>query len=119
MKENKENVKVLTKEDILKLSNDKKRADFLNDYESWGPWIELPEIEAFIFKAELPMNNVIFVTQFSKSSSGFSGKTEEYRFSNYGYAKFSESISIVINKLKDLKKSILKEKANESTVKKY
>ena len=54
MNENKENVKVLTKEDVIKLSNNTKRQEFLSDYESWGVWLDIPELGVGVFKAELP-----------------------------------------------------------------
>ena len=64
MNENKANVKVLTKEDVIKLSNYTKRQEFLSEYESWGVWLEISEINVQIFKALLPNGKVIFVTRF-------------------------------------------------------
>ena len=62
MKENKENIKVLSKEDVIKLSNYTKRQEFLSDYESWGVWLDIPELNIQVYKAELPNGKVIFVT---------------------------------------------------------
>ena len=38
-----ENVRVLTKDEVIKLSNGDKRRAFLDDYESWGVWLDIPE----------------------------------------------------------------------------
>lgn len=56
-----ENVRVLTKEEVIKLSNGVKRREFLDDYESWGVWLDIPELNVQVYKAELPMNRVIYV----------------------------------------------------------
>ena len=56
-----ENVRVLTKEEVIKLSNGVKRREFLDDYECWGVWLDIPELNVQVYKAELPMNRVIYV----------------------------------------------------------
>ena len=113
MKENKENVKVLTSEDILRLSNNQKRLDFLNDYESWGTWLEIPEINVKVFKAELPNEEVIFVTEFNRDSV-MTGeiKSAAYRYGKdcEDYRRYPENVSSIAERLKNLKMKILKEK---------
>lgn len=64
MKENKENIKILTKEDIIALSNDKKRRIFLKSYHKWGPWLEIPQLRVQVYKAVLPENECIFITEY-------------------------------------------------------
>ena len=113
MKENKENVKVLTSEDVLRLSNNQKRLDFLNDYESWGSWLEIPEINVKVFKAELPNEEVNFVTEFNRDSV-MTGeiKSAAYRCGKdyEDYRRYPENVSSIAERLKNLKIKILKEK---------
>lgn len=118
MNENKENVKVLTKDDVIKLSNNSKRQEFLSNYESWGVWLDIPEVNVQIFKAELPNNRVIYVTRF-KSYTTFGGEYASpiYRISQRGdeYKSYPESMAFVVDKLKELKTLLLSEvKKNES-----
>ena len=79
----KENVKVLTKEDVINLSNYTKRQEFLSSYEDWGVWLDIPELHVQIFKAELPNSKAIFVTRF-KSYMTYGGKYSSpiYRYGN-------------------------------------
>ena len=112
MNENKANVKVLTKEDVIKLSNYTKRQEFLSDYESWGVWLEIPEINAQIFKALLPNGKVIFVTRF-KNYMKYGG---EYSSPIYRYGEsYEDSWPFIADRLKDLKKMFLEEKKNEGS----
>ena len=71
MNETKENIKVLTEADVIQLSNCKKRRDFIESFESWGVWLDIPELNVQIFKAELPKKQQIFVTRF-RNYSGYS-----------------------------------------------
>ena len=64
MKRNDENIKVLTKEDIIKLSNTVKMQEFLNDYKSWGVWLDIEAIDVQLYKALFPDNTCIFVTEY-------------------------------------------------------
>ena len=54
MNENKENIKVLTEDDIIELSNTEKRMNFLNDYQNWGVWLNIEQIGVKVYKAVLP-----------------------------------------------------------------
>ena len=118
MNENKENVKVLTKDDVIKLSNNTKRQEFLSGYESWGVWLDIPEVNVQIFKAELPNNRVIYVTRF-KNYNTFGGDyaSPVYRFGQMGdeYKAYPESAAFVADKLKEMKTLLIaKAKKNES-----
>lgn len=117
MNVNKENVRVVTEEDVIKLSNYTKRQEFLLSYESWGIWLEIPELNAQVFKAVLPNNKAIFVTRF-KSYMKFCGEYSSpiYRYGNSPeeYHAHEDSWPFIAEKLKDLKKILLEEKKNES-----
>ena len=56
-----ENVRVLTKEEVIKLSNGDKRRAFLDGFESWGVWLDIPELNVQVYKAKLPNKRVIYV----------------------------------------------------------
>lgn len=109
MNENKENVNVLTKEDIIMLSNYEKRQDFLNSYESWGVWLDIPELNVQVFKAVFPDNNPVFVTRF-KNYGRYGGEYSNpvYRYENY--SSMCGSLYSIIDRLKELKKKYLEEK---------
>ena len=118
MKENKENIKVLSKEDVIKLSNYTKRQEFLSDYESWGVWLEIPELNIQVYKAELPNGKVIFVTCHKNFHSYCRQQhTAIYRFGNTcdEYHAHEDSWPFIADRLKDMKKMFLEEKKNESS----
>jgi len=118
MKENKENIKMLSKEDVIKLSNFTKRQEFLSDYESWGVWLDIPELNIQVYKAELPNGKVIFVTC-HKNFHSYCRQyhTAIYRFGNNGneYHAHEDSWPFIADRLKDMKKVFLEEKKNESS----
>ena len=118
MNENKKNVKVLTKEDVIKLSNYTKRQEFLYNYESWGVWLDIPELNAQVFKAELPDNKVIFVTRFKnymRYGGKYSGPIYRYGDSHKEYHAHEDNWPFIADKLKDLKKMYMEEKKNEDS----
>ena len=111
-----ENVRVLTKEEVIGLSNYTKRQEFLYDYESWGVWLEIPELNAQVFKALLPNGKVIFVTRFKnymKYGGEYSSPIYRYGESQEEYHAHEDSWPFVADKLKVLKKTFLEEKKNE------
>lgn len=118
MNETKENIKVLTEADVIKLSNCKKRRDFIESFESWGVWLDIPELNVQIFKAELPKKQQIFVTRF-RNYSGYSSKyaTPVYRYGKKTgeYRAFADGLSCSERKLKELKMLLLEEKRNASS----
>lgn len=112
-----ENVRVLTKEDVIKLSNCIKRREFLDDYESWGVWLDIPELNVQVYKAELPMNRVIYVTRF-KNYNTYGGEyaSPVYRYGEgeVEYKSYPESSSFIAEKLKKMKAILIAEaKKNE------
>ena len=117
MNENKANVKIMTKDDVIKLSNYTKRQEFLESYESWGVWLDIPELKVQIFKAELPAGKVIYVTRF-KSYTTYGGNyaSPVYRYGNSceEYRAFHDSWPLIAERLKDLKKTFLEEKKSEN-----
>jgi len=50
----KENVRVLTKDEVIKLSNATKRREFVNSYESWGIWLDIPELNFRSLRQNFP-----------------------------------------------------------------
>lgn len=118
MNENKENVKVLSTEDVINLSNYAKRQEFLHSYESWGVWLEIPELNAQVFKALLPKGKVIFVTRFKsymKYGGEYSSPIYRYGESYEEYHAHEDSWPFIADRLKDLKKMFLEEKKNEGS----
>lgn len=117
MNEQKENVKVLTKEDVIKLSNFTKRLEFLKNYESWGVWLDIPELNVQVFKAELPMEQVIFVTRFKNNVPSSENYSTVYRYGNScnEYNAYGDGCTVIADKLKEFKKMFLEEKKNESS----
>lgn len=118
MNETKENIKVLTEADVIKLSNCTKRKDFIESFENWGVWLDIPELNVQIFKAELPKGHQIFVTRF-KNFTEYGGK---YAFPIYRYGKengeyraFADGLSCAESKLKELKMLLLEEKRNANS----
>lgn len=101
MKEIKENVKQLTKDDVISLSNMEKRQKFVEDYQSWGIWLEIPQLGVKVYKAVLPEGQSIIVTEFT---TGY-GRRGVYRYigTDGYYAPHSDCVSVIAHSLKDLK----------------
>ena len=113
---NQENVKVLTKGDVIHLSNDTKRKEFLADYHEWGVWLDIPELNVKIFKAVLPNEHVIFVTQFKQEVYSFQGVTSVYRYGTKPteYGRYAMDLRQLTEILKDLKVQYVKERKAEN-----
>lgn len=106
MKENKENIKVMSREDVVSLSNLQKRQEFLSDYVKWGAWIEIGELGVKIFRVILPDESSIIVTEYTGCNyANIDTKVPIYRVSrkNNFYSPYSDGISAAIEHLKDLK----------------
>lgn len=105
MKENEENIKVLTKEEIIALSNIKKRQEFIEGYEKWGAWLEIPQLNVKIYKAILPEGQSMTITEFSNSNIYTTYKSCAYRYSSKdtAYNSYPDSLYILVEKLKELK----------------
>ena len=117
MKVKNENVRVLTKEEVIKLSNGVKRREFLDDYECWGVWLDIPELNVQVYKAELPMNRVIYVTRFKNYNTyggDYASPVYRYGAGKVEYKSYPESSSFVADRLKELKAMLIAEaKKNE------
>lgn len=109
MKENKENIKMLTKEDVISLSNDKKRQAFIADYQKWGVWLEIPELQINVYKVVFPEGEVAFVSEFGV---GGENVRRAYRYAGvHGfYDSYPEYLSIITEKIKDLKVKYCRER---------
>ena len=117
MNENKENIKVLTEDDIIELSNTEKRMKFLKDYQNWGVWLNIEQIGVKVYKAVLPNGNMIYVTEFPlREDYGcrYVSKAFRYAGSDGRYPSHSDSESILIQRLKDLKVKIVSERRNNN-----
>lgn len=118
MKETKENIKVLTEAEVIKLSNCTKRRDFIEGFESWGVWLDIPELNVQIFKAELPKGHQIYATRF-KNFTGYGGEyaspTYRYGKENGEYKAFADGLSCTEIKLKELKMQLLEERKNANS----
>lgn len=118
MNETKENIKVLTEADVIQLSNCKKRRDFIESFESWGIWLDIPELNVQIFKAEFPKNQQIFVTRFknyTKYGSEYASPVYRYGKEAGEYEAFADGLSCVERKLKELKMLLLEERKNANS----
>lgn len=113
-----ENVRVLTKEEVIKLSNGDKRRAFLDDYESWGVWLDIPELNVQVYKAKLPNGRVIYVTRFKNYNTyggEYSAPVYRYGMSENEYKSYPESSAFIADRLKELKATLIAEaKKNES-----
>lgn len=111
MKEYKENIKKLSKEDVISLSNMEKRERFVKDYQSWGIWLDIPQLGIRVYKAVLPEGQSVVVTEFTTKY----GKTGIYRYvgSDGYYAAYSDCISVIAHSLKDLKVKYCAERRKE------
>ncbi|MBE5040535.1 hypothetical protein [Ructibacterium gallinarum] len=107
----KENVKYLTKEDVISLSNMEKRQRFIEDYQSWGVWLDIPQLGVRVYKAVLPEGQSVIVTEFITKY----GKIGIYRYvgSDGYYSPYSDSISVIAYSLKDLKVKYCAERRKE------
>ena len=112
-----ENVRVLTKDEVIKLSNGDKRRAFLDDYESWGVWLDIPELNVQVYKAKLPNNRVIYVTRvknYNTYGGKYSAPVYRYGMSENEYKSYPESSAFIADRLKDLKATLMAEaKKNE------
>ena len=118
MKETEENIKVLTDAEVIKLSNCTKRREFIESFESWGVWLDIPELNVQIFKAELPKNQQIFVTRFrnyTKYGSEYASPVYRYGKEIGEYDEFADGLLRTEEKLKELKMLLLEEKRNASS----
>lgn len=117
MNENKENINVLTEDAIIELSNTEKRMNFLNDYQNWGVWLNIEQIGVKVYKAVLPDGSIIYVTEFPMRGGcgrGYTVQSFRYAGSDGRYQSHSDSESILIQRLKDLKVKIVSERRNKN-----
>ncbi len=113
MNENEKNVKVLTEEDILSLSNSQKREQFLESYKEWGVWLDIKPLGLKVYKALLPNGRIIYVTEYPAREGRFPGYVHvDYRYAadNGRYESFEDGRTKVADRLKDLKVKITQER---------
>ena len=108
---------------LLVLTNDKQRLEFLGLYESWGVWLEVPELNLKFYKCDLNNGDMIVVTRFCSFLSE-SCLDYEWRVNNlcsiafriikkgtsptyYGYSAYANSDSEYLSYLKSTKAKIV------------
>ena len=107
-----ENVRVLTEADVIELSNGVKRREFLDDYESWGVWLDIPELNVQIYKAKLPNNREIYVTRFRNYNTyggDYAAPIYRYGLGENEYKSYPESSAFIADRLKELKATLIAE----------
>ena len=113
-------VKVVTPAEIISLTNTDKRKDFLADYRAWGVWLDISELDAKYFKAELPDGASIVVGEFKsrafRTTDGLE-TTDKYCYipKDSFYSPSAYSVSLLVDKLKDLRQKILKQQEGSGT----
>ena len=113
MLEDKNNIKKLSKDEVIALSNTEKRIAFLESYKEWGVWLEIPELNVKIFKAEFPTGEILYVTEYRTHSYLMKDSlVAACRFVKPGgvYGQYADVRSDTVNKLKDLKMKYCEEK---------
>ena len=117
MNENEKNVKFLTEQDVIDLSNTQKREAFLASYKEWGVWLDVEPLGLKVYKALLPNGRIIYVTEYPARDGRFSGYVHvDYRYAadNGRYESFEDGRSKVADRLKDLKVKIVQERRREN-----
>lgn len=58
----------------MKLTNTKKREDFLNTFERWPIWVDVPEWGLIVRRFDLPTGHAVVVAQYASSCKRFDGR---------------------------------------------
>ena len=64
----------------MKLKNKQERENFINNYQSWGVWKEVPELNLKFYRYELPTGAVIIVTEYMTYVSKYIGGESGYEY---------------------------------------
>ena len=106
------NVKKVTSAEIMALTNTDKRKEFIANYEAWGIWINIPELNAKYFKAEFPDGSAILVGEFENNARSETYDEDLIRYHLIRKGRFfnpsADSEGALVEKLKDLKLELLK-----------
>ena len=105
-------VKKVFAAEIMALTNTDKRKDFITNYEAWGIWLNIPELNAKYFKAEFPDGSAILVGEFENNarSSTYDKDLIRYHLIRKGnfFNPSADSEGALVEKLKDLRQELLK-----------
>lgn len=71
-------IRKLTKEEIMALSNDNKRHDFVKKYKAWGIWYEDEKLGIRYFRCEMPDGSSMVVTECRNNVSLYNHPKGEY-----------------------------------------
>ena len=106
MNGNEKNVKTLSKQEVIEISNTEKRLKFIDSYKEWGVWIEIPDLKVKIYKIAFPTGEVLYATEYP-SHSYFMKECPvvAFRFLKHDgiYGQHADTRSDVVNQLKELK----------------
>ena len=105
---------ILTKGDILELTNNAKRKAVLETWNEWPVWADVPEIGLTVYKIDLPDGNAFTASWYAGDDfypGGMAGNTNQPRFHLIGtggkLAHGSQAESVLIEHLQALRKELL------------
>lgn len=106
MNDNEKNVRTLSKQEVIELSNTEKRLKFIDSYKEWGVWLEIPSLKVRIYKIAFPTDEVLYATEYP-SHSYFMKECPVVAFRfvkpTSVYGQYADVRSDVANRLKELK----------------
>ena len=104
----------LTRQDVLNLTNDKKRKAVLADWQSWGVWWEVPEIGLSVHRLNLPDGSFFSASwyagdDFSSANGNRNVNRPRFNFGGKGSMLKAKAVaeSVLTDKLKELRKELL------------
>ena len=117
MKTESKNIKIMTKEDVINLDNEVKCYEFLKNYENWGVWLDINEMNVQIYKAELPDNQAVYVTKFkngNKYGDKYSSPVYSYATNLSQYNAKPETCAFIADELKKLRTLFLLDESKKA-----
>lgn len=104
----------LTRQDILNLTNAKKRKAVLIDWQNWGIWHKAPEIGLSVYRLDLPDGSFFTASWYEGDDFYPGGGTNNVNRPRYNFGgedgklkAGSKAESLLTDKLKELRKELL------------
>ena len=104
----------LTRQDVLNLTNDKKRKAVLADWQSWGVWWEVPEIGLSVHRLDLPDGSFFTASwyagdDFYPANGKHNVNRPRFNFGSKNGMLKARAVaeSVLTDKLKELRKELL------------
>lgn len=104
----------LTSQDVLNLTNDKKRKAVLAGWQSWGIWWEAPEIGLSVHRLDLPDGSFFTASwyagdDFYPDDGSYNANRPRFNFGGKGDMLKAGAVaeSVLTDKLKTLRKKLL------------